>query len=423
MSGVFAFQSLGSSQGMILQSRISARLQQIFLWSSSSVFVFAMIGFVFDANFKPLWLLGHLVFFAVIYGANHFLYRRYSVKSTGFFLTVCALQVIFALYQEQVFWTQYALGGVIYGICVIPLLFVIATNLGLTGLLIDLFLSGILISLSFQHGLGAGLIVAFASGLATLIGFMCYQLFREFASLQDELERNATTDALTKIGNRRALEQDFERYQAIGRRKGMQLVLSSWDVDGLKRINDEQGHRAGDQYLLRCVRALQHATRKGDGLYRTGGDEFVGLHLGLTAGTPIVERVRGEFFNVSVGFSVFTQESLDRALSDADAQMYAEKRHRKNKSGRATGEYYARNKAATRASSEDRLSRSTGIEINVHTTGIDISVRNTGEMPVNITKDHDVGRLTLEPDLDTNITLELDPRDLHARLETTEKPN
>jgi diguanylate cyclase (GGDEF)-like protein len=408
---------------MNLQSGISDRLQQIFLWSSSSVFVFAMVGFILDPSFKPLWLLGHLAFFGVTFAVNHFLYQRYSVKSTGFFLTVCALQVIFALYQQQAFWTQYALGGVIYGICVIPLLFVIATNLGFVGLLIDLFLSGILISLSFQHGLGAGLIVTFASGLATMIGFMCYQLFQEFASVQFELERNATTDALTKIGNRRALEQDFERYQAIGRRKGMQLVLSSWDVDGLKRINDEQGHRAGDQYLLRCVRALQHATRKGDGLYRTGGDEFVGLHLGLTAGTPIVERVRNEFANVSVGFSVLTQESLDRALSDADAQMYAEKRHRKGKSGRNTSEYYARDTAATRASSEDWLLRSTGIEINVHTTGIDISLRNTGEMPVNITKDHDVGRLTLTPDMDLSKTLELDPRDIHASHSVVKKTN
>ncbi len=408
---------------MNLQSGISARLHQIFLWSSASVFVLAMIGFVFDHGFKPFWLLGHLVFFGVIVALNQFLFRRYSVKSAGFFLTACTLQVVLALYQQQAFWVESSLGGIIYGICAIPLLFTISTNLGFIGLMLDLFLSGILIFLAFQQSQGAGLTVLFASSLASLIGYMCYQLFREFASVQFELERNATTDALTKIGNRRALEQDFERYQAIGRRKGMQLVLSSWDVDGLKRINDEQGHRAGDQYLLRCVKALQHATRKGDGLYRTGGDEFVGLHLGLTAGTPIVERVRSEFFNVSVGFSVFTQESLDKALSDADAQMYAEKRNRKNKSGRGTGEYYVQNKAATRAGNEDWLLRSTGIEINVHTTGIDISVRNTGEMPVNITKDHDVGRLTLEPDLDTNITLELDPRDLNARPGTTEKPN
>ncbi len=408
---------------MNLQVGISSRLHQIFLWSSSSVFAFAMIGFVLDASFKPFWLLGHLVFFAVIYGANHFLFKRYSVKSAGFFLSACTLQVIFALFQQQVFWSEYSLGGIIYGICATPLLFMIATNLGFIGLLIDLFLSGILISLSFQHGLGTGLTVIFASFLGSMVGYMCYRLFQEFASVQFELERNATTDALTKIGNRRALEQDFERYKAIGRRKGMQLVLSSWDVDGLKRINDVQGHRAGDQYLLRCVRALQHATRKGDGLYRTGGDEFVGLHLGLTAGTPIVERVRSEFFNVSVGFSVFTQETLDKALSDADAQMYAEKRNRKNKSGRGTGEYYTRDKAATRGGTEDWLLRSTGIEINVHTTGIDISVRSTGEMPVNITKDHDVGRLTLTPELDTNITLELDPRDLHGRLGMNEKPN
>jgi diguanylate cyclase (GGDEF)-like protein len=406
---------------MNLQSGISTRLHRIFLWSSVSVYALAMIGFVFDHSLKPFWLLGHLVFFGAIVGLNQFLFKRYSVKSAGFFVTACTLQVILALYQQQAFWVEYSLGGIIYGVCAIPLLFVISTNLGFVGLLIDLFLSGILISLSFQHGLGAGLTVFFASSLASVIGYMCYQLFREFASVQNELERNATTDALTKIGNRRALEQDFVRYQAIGRRKGMQLVLSSWDVDGLKRINDEQGHRAGDQYLMRCVRALQHATRKGDGLYRTGGDEFVGLHMGLTAGTPIVERVRSEFPHVSVGFSVLTQESLDKALSDADAQMYAEKRQRKGKSGRNTNEYYARDKNSARASSEDWLLRSTGIEINVHTAGIDISLRNTGELPVNITKDPDVERLTLESDVDLSKTLELEPRDIQHSI--VEKPN
>ena len=117
-------------------------------------------------------------------------------------------------------------------------------------------------------------------------------------------------------------------------------------------------------------------------------------------------------------------QSRDECRSQRHAQKAnAEKRHRKHKSGRGTGEYYARDKAATRAGTEDWLLRSTGIEINVHTTGIDISVRNTGEMPISITKDHDVGRLTLTPELDTNVTLELDPRDLNARLGTNEKSN
>ncbi len=383
-----------------------------------------MFGFVFDPSLKPFWLLGHLAFFGLCIAVDRFLVRRYSVQSAGIFLLFGMLQVSFALYQQQAVWVNYSLGGVIYGICALPMLLVIATNWGFSGVLIDLFFSGILISLAFRHGLGPGFSVFFATTLGTLIGFMCYQLFRDFSSVQHELERNATTDALTKIGNRRALEQDFERYQAIGRRKGLQLVLSSWDVDGLKRINDERGHKAGDQYLMRCVRALQRATRKGDGLYRTGGDEFVGLHLGLTAGTPIVERVRSEFANVSVGFSVLTQESLDKALSDADGQMYAEKRKRKGKSARSTSEYYARDKSTTsRAISEDWMIRSTGIEINVHNTGIDISLRNTDEFPINITKDRAAGNLTLELDPDLSKTVELDPRDTITRHTVTEKPN
>jgi predicted signal transduction protein with EAL and GGDEF domain len=391
-------------------------MHQIFFWLMIFVFAFSMLGFIFDPNFKALPLSIHLVVFAVLCAACRLISRAWSDQGAVVLLVGGLFQVLLALYQQSSVWAAYSLGGAIYGICAMPVLYAIPILLGIWGVIFNLFVSGLLIPLAFQNGFGPGFSVIFTNILGTVMGYMFFQVFRDSSNARKELERNATTDALTQIGNRRALEQDFERYQAIGRRKGIQLVLSSWDVDGLKRINDERGHKAGDVYLMQFVRALQKATRKGDSLYRTGGDEFVGLHMGLLSGEPVLKRVRAEFAHVSVGFSVLTQESLDRALSDADAQMYAEKRIRKGKSLRSTGEYYAR------AASEDWMVHSTGIDINVHSTGIDISVRNTSELPIKITKDPDLSRLTLEHDRDGNKTIELDPRDINTR-QTLEKPN
>ena len=398
----------------------SIRIHQIFYWLTTFIFVFSLFGFVFDPHFKPLGLLINIAVFTAWFAGCSLISRRWSEHGAGVFLLGGLLQILLVIYQQSAVWESYSLGGVIYGICAMPLLYAIGIVWGVYGVVINLFISGLMIPVAFGHGLGAGMTVVFSNLLGITMGFLFFQVFQQSSSARKELERNATTDALTQIGNRRALEQDFERYQAIGRRKGMQLVLSSWDVDGLKRVNDERGHRAGDQYLMQFVRALQKATRKGDSLYRTGGDEFVGLHLGLLAGTPIVERVRSEFSNVSVGFSILTQESLDRALFDADAQMYAEKRVRKSKTSRNTGEYYVISKDQQARVNEDWMVRSTGIDINVHSSGIDISVRKTGEIPVNITKSPDVTRLTLEHDGDVSKTLELDPRDIR---QSVDKPN
>ena len=409
-----------SSRQMKPRVGSSIRIHQIFYWLTTFIFVFSLFGFVFDPHFKPLGLLINIAVFTAWFAGCSLISRRWSEHGAGVFLLGGLLQILLVIYQQSAVWESYSLGGVIYGICAMPLLYAIGIVWGVYGVVINLFISGLMIPVAFGHGLGAGMTVVFSNLLGITMGFLFFQVFQQSSSARKELERNATTDALTQIGNRRALEQDFERYQAIGRRKGMQLVLSSWDVDGLKRVNDERGHRAGDQYLMQFVRALQKATRKGDSLYRTGGDEFVGLHLGLLAGTPIVERVRSEFSNVSVGFSILTQESLDRALFDADAQMYAEKRVRKSKTSRNTGEYYVISKDQQARANEDWMVRSTGIDINVHSSGIDISVRKTGEIPVNITKSPDVTRLTLEHDGDVSKTLELDPRDIRH---TVDKPN
>ena len=89
--------------------------------------------------------------------------------------------------------------------------------------------------------------------------------------LESELVKMATTDELTVLPNRRALELDFEQ---IDSNKGAAIYI---DLDYFKQVNDTFGHEAGDQVLTAFSERLLNAVRSTDRCYRIGGDEFVVL--------------------------------------------------------------------------------------------------------------------------------------------------
>ena len=95
--------------------------------------------------------------------------------------------------------------------------------------------------------------------------------------LADQLEREALVDPLTGLMNRRALERDLRRERARATRYGHRFALMVIDIDGLKAVNDTEGHLAGDLYLRSLAEALRQVLRSGDVAYRIGGDEFVVL--------------------------------------------------------------------------------------------------------------------------------------------------
>jgi len=91
----------------------------------------------------------------------------------------------------------------------------------------------------------------------------------------DELQLAAFSDPLTGCANRRAFERDLNRELARCARAELDLCLAAVDLDGLNRINDSEGHAAGDRTLLQLVESFRRALRTLDGVYRLGGDEFV----------------------------------------------------------------------------------------------------------------------------------------------------
>jgi diguanylate cyclase (GGDEF)-like protein len=115
------------------------------------------------------------------------------------------------------------------------------------------------------------------------------------AGLFEEKAIHATTDPLTKVGNRRAFEE------RLGEMTGATAVVAI-DVDHLKPLNDEFGHEAGDTLLVEVARTLRAQLRGGDQLLRIGGDEFVSIMDATTVeeATAIAERMRLSLHGVAL---------------------------------------------------------------------------------------------------------------------------
>ncbi|GAA5336274.1 MULTISPECIES: GGDEF domain-containing protein [Thermus] len=142
------------------------------------------------------------------------------------------------------------------------------------------------------------------------------------------LERAARTDPLTGLGNRRALEETFPKLRAEAQALGEPLALIYWDLNGLKTLNDREGHAAGDQALKALAQALKNLSRRRDLAFRVGGDEFVSLHLGLSQEEipALIARLRQSLpYGVAAGGVEVEGEDLEALLREADRRMYRAK--------------------------------------------------------------------------------------------------
>jgi GGDEF domain-containing protein len=167
-------------------------------------------------------------------------------------------------------------------------------------------------------------VATFQISLGAMVGGLLHDLFVRLEHSQQQLERAALRDDLTNLENRRALRIAFERYQGLTSRQNVLLLITAWDLNDLKQINDQRGHAAGDAHLLEFVKALKLEARKEDIFFRVGGDEFVGLHPTLEHGEEFADRVRIRFPAIAVGWALATDD-LDQTLRLADQMMYANK--------------------------------------------------------------------------------------------------
>lgn len=113
------------------------------------------------------------------------------------------------------------------------------------------------------------------------------------ARLESDLLQQSIVDSLTKVLNRRGLEQALERELARFRRYGDDLTVAMLDLDRFKQLNDEYGHAAGDAVLIGLAQLVGHRLRETDVVGRLGGEEFVLLlpHTDLAEAGPILEQL------------------------------------------------------------------------------------------------------------------------------------
>ena len=111
------------------------------------------------------------------------------------------------------------------------------------------------------------------------------------------LRQAAATDSLTGLANRRAWDEMLHQLQHAPPKEDSETVpvIALLDIDNFKRWNDEFGHTLADQQLISVAERLSAAVRRGDFVFRWGGDEFALLLLAIPADKAaiIVEQIRG----------------------------------------------------------------------------------------------------------------------------------
>ncbi|MFV0413351.1 MAG: diguanylate cyclase [Oscillospiraceae bacterium] len=182
-----------------------------------------------------------------------------------------------------------------------------------------------------------------------LTSVMLYDV-TENKRLMENLNRLATYDSLTQVYNRGTFfKLAYQQYKEAAF-KGLGAAVLMLDIDHFKRVNDQYGHRCGDEVLIIVARRLNGRFRQGDVLGRYGGEEFcVFLPDVAPQNVPAVAEgaraiIAGELFEcsgglvlpvtVSVGAAAYNPEkysSLEAMLSAADNALYRAKQNGRNR--------------------------------------------------------------------------------------------
>jgi len=175
-------------------------------------------------------------------------------------------------------------------------------------------------------------------------------LSKKVKQLEKELEevrKDSKEDFLTKLYNRRALDEFLELKEAEYKRYNRNYAIIMFDLDKFKRINDTFGHDAGDAVLSAFSKILKHEARGVDIIGRYGGEEFLALlsDTDTQGGVAFAEKVRehverakmmykGKQIKVTVSAGVSERAkhvSLQATINSADEYLYLAKKNGRNR--------------------------------------------------------------------------------------------
>ncbi len=208
-----------------------------------------------------------------------------------------------------------------------------------------LFLNVLLLFILFPYGISEFEAFTLARFFITLsvTSMFAYTFASLLTKKNMDLDKLASTDTLTGLPNRRAMEIALEKEQQRLKRNKAHCTLLVIDIDHFKQINDEFGHDSGDIALQKVSELLQQRLRQSDEIFRYGGEEFVvmlpyteefhGLLLAeffreLVANTRIIAQRK---VTISIGVTEMQpDEDWHRSISRADQHLYLAKQNGRN---------------------------------------------------------------------------------------------
>lgn len=220
-------------------------------------------------------------------------------------------------------------------------------------------ISGEKTSFVFNHRLANGEVRSVEAHISTIhyggknLFFSLIHDITERKQLEEQILSLAFYDPLTKLANRRLLNDRLAQTMAASKRSGRFAALMMLDLDDFKLVNDSYGHTVGDTLLEEVAQRLKSCIREVDTVARFGGDEFVVLlsqldmdrDASISHATTIAEKIRARlaepYFSdapqedgktqqieysctPSIGIAVFTnyEATEERVLQWADSAMY-----------------------------------------------------------------------------------------------------
>lgn len=197
--------------------------------------------------------------------------------------------------------------------------------------------------------IGTAVFLLLAAGISTLLGRVLESSNRRAVALEVSLHRDARTDALTGLDNRRAMQERGRVELKRATRSGDPVSVILCDIDRFKNVNDKYGHEAGDRALVSAAAVLRQALRESDALGRWGGEEFMAILPATDArgAADVAERMRAAFeaarFNGvaeanTISLGVASSEMLDDPamewdllIKEADRRLYQAKHEGRNR--------------------------------------------------------------------------------------------